>query len=543
MTVPPRNKSAHPEKSLEATLWEAADRLRSRVDAAEYKHVVLGLIFLKYVSDVFAKRYQRLAELVDDPDSDYFMPTDEAKLTVLEDRDEYTSEGVFWIPEGHRWDDLRKAAKQPDIGERIDAAMDAIEKENPSLRGVLPKRYARRELTPAMLGGLVDTFSRRDLASEEHKGLDVLGRVYEYFLGKFAAAEGKLGGEFYTPRSIVRLMVEMLEPFNGRVFDPACGSGGMFVQAEEFVQAHGGRRDDISVFGQEQNPTTWRLAKMNLALRGIEANLGPEWGDSFLHDHHPDLRADFILTNPPFNVSEWGGERLRDDPRWKYGAPPIGNANFAWIQHMLHHLSLTGTMVTVLANGSLSSQQSGEGEIRKNLVETDLVECIVALPSQLFYTTQIPVCLWFLTKDKSGKARMAGGSARLRRPRFNEVLFIDARNLGHMVSRTNRELSDDDIGLIASTYHAWRGEDGELKPYEDVPGFCASATLDKIREHQHVLTPGRYVGTEAAEDDGEPLDEKIARLTSEIRRGFGRRAELQTKVLEALDSLEIADGD
>jgi type I restriction enzyme M protein len=539
--VPPRNKNVQREKSLEATLWEAADRLRSRVDAAEYKHVVLGMIFLKYVSDVFARRHEELERLVDDEGSDYFMPTDEAKRSVMEDRDEYAAEGVFWIPEGHRWNDLRKAAKQPDIGQRIDAAMDAIEKENPALRGVLPKRYARRELTPSMLGGLIDTFSRKDLAGDEHKGLDVLGRVYEYFLGKFATAEGKLGGEFYTPRSVVRLMVEMLEPFNGRVFDPACGSGGMFVQAEEFVQAHGGHRNDISVFGQEQNPTTWRLAKMNLALRGIEANLGSEWGDSFLHDHHPDLRADFILTNPPFNVSEWGGERLRDDPRWKYGVPPVGNANFAWIQHMLHHLAPNGTMVTVLANGSLSSQQSREGEIRKNLIEADLVECIVALPSQLFYTTQIPVCLWFLTKDKSGKLRTAGGSARLRRPRFNEVLFIDARNVGHMVSRTNRELSDDDIARIANTYHAWRGENGDLKPYEDIPGFCARATLDEIREHQQVLTPGRYVGTKAAEYDGEPLDEKIARLTREIREGFEKRSALQAKVLAALDSLRSAD--
>jgi type I restriction enzyme M protein len=539
--VPPRQKRAEPEKSLEATLWEAADRLRNRVDAAEYKHVVLGLIFLKYVSDVFAKRREELARLVDDADSDYYMPTDDAKKSVLEDRDEYTGWGVFWMPEGHRWDDLRKAAKQADIGERIDAAMDAIEKENPSLRGVLPKRYARRELTPAMLGGLIDTFSRKDLAGEEHKGLDVLGRVYEYFLGKFATAEGKLGGEFYTPRSVVRLMVELLEPFDGRVFDPACGSGGMFVQAEEFVEAHGGRRNDISVFGQEQNPTTWRLAKMNLALRGIEVNLGPEWGDSFHHDMHPDLRADFILTNPPFNVSEWAGERLRDDPRWKYGVPPAGNANFAWIQHMLHHLAPTGTMVSVLANGSLSSQQSGEGEIRRNLVEADLVECIVALPSQLFYTTQIPVCLWILTKDKSGKARRVGKQQVPRRPRFGEVLFIDARALGHMVSRTNRELSDRDSARIAETFHAWRGEDGDLKPYEDVAGFCASVDVDTIRSHQHVLTPGRYVGSVAVEDDGEPLDEKIARLTADIRDGFANRADLQAKVLAALDSLKARD--
>jgi type I restriction enzyme M protein len=535
--VPPRPKKQDQEKSLEATLWEAADRLRSRVDAAEYKHVVLGLIFLKYISDVFANRRAQLQLLIDDPDSDYFMPTDEAKMSVLEDRDEYTGWGVFWLPEGHRWDDLRKAAKQADIGGRIDAAMEAIEKDNPSLRGVLPKRYARRELTPAMLGGLIDTFSRKDLAGEENKGLDVLGRVYEYFLAKFATAEGKLGGEFYTPRSVVRLMVEMLEPYDGRVFDPACGSGGMFVQAEEFVEAHGGRRNDISIFGQEQNPTTWRLAKMNLALRGIEANLGPEWGDSWHHDMHPDLRADFILTNPPFNVSEWGGERLRDDPRWQYGVPPASNANFAWMQHMLHHLAPTGTMVTVLANGSLSSQQSGEGEIRRNLVEADLVECIVALPSQLFYTTQIPVCLWFLTKDKSGNARRVGGFVVPRRPRFNEVLFIDARNLGHMVSRINRELSAEDTARIADTFHAWRGEDGDLKPYENIPGFCAAVTLDTLRDHHHVLTPGRYVGSEAVEDDGQPLDEKIARLTQEIRDGFAARAELQSTVIAALESL------
>jgi type I restriction enzyme M protein len=540
---PTRQRRPEQEKTLEATLWEAADRLRSRVDAAEYKHVVLGLIFLKYVSDVFAKRREALQRLVDDPDSDYFMPTDEAKQLVLEDRDEFTSEGVFWVPEGHRWEDLRKAAKQTDIGERIDSAMDAIEKENPSLRGVLPKRYARRELTPSMLGGLIDTFSRKDLAGEEHKGLDVLGRVYEYFLARFATAEGRLAGEFYTPRSVVRLMVEMLEPFDGRVFDPACGSGGMFVQAEQFVEAHGGRRSDISVFGQEQNPTTWRLAKMNLALHGIEANLGPEWGDSFHHDMHPDLRADFVLTNPPFNVSEWGGERLRDDPRWKYGIPPASNANFAWIQHMLNHLSPIGTMVTVMANGSLTTQQSGQGEIRRNLVEADLVECIVTLPSQLFYTAQIPVCLWFLARDKSGKARRVGSSVIPRRPRYNEILFIDARTLGHMVSRTNRELADSDIARIADTYHAWRGEDGDLKPYEDIAGFCASVILDAIRENQHVLTPGRYVGSEATAGDGEPLDEKIARLTMEIRKGFAKRGKLQDDVIAALDSLRIGDED
>ena len=518
-------------------MWDAANQLRSNMDAAEYKHVVLGLIFLKYVSDVFNKRERELATLVDDETSDYFMPTPEAKRSVLADRDEYLAAGVFWIPEGHRWEDLRAAAKRPDIGSRIDMTMDAIERENPSLKGVLPKNFARRELTPIMLGGLIDTFSRDDLASEENQSLDVLGRVYEYFLGQFASSEGKGGGEFYTPRTVVQLLVEMLEPFNGRVYDPACGSAGMFVQADKFVKAHGGQRNDISVFGQEMNPTTWRLAKMNLALRGIDANLGPQWGDSFHQDLHPDLRADFVLANPPFNISTWGGERLRDDPRWKYGTPPAGNANFAWIQHMLHHLAPTGTMATVLANGSLSSQQSGEGDIRRTLVENDLVECIVALPSQLFYTTQIPVCLWFLTKDKSSRTVR---SERPQRDRHREVLFIDARGLGHMAARTTKELTDDDVAQVASTYHRWRGEPNG-KPYEDVPGFCASVTLEAIAEHNHVLTPGRYVGAADVEDDGEPLDEKIARLTQEIRGGFEKRGDLQARVLSALHNRAVRE--
>jgi type I restriction enzyme M protein len=526
-------------KGLEASLWEAADRLRSNMDAAEYKHVVLGLIFLKYVSDVFARRQAALAAAVDDPDSEYFMPNEAAKAAILESRDEYTAEGVFWVPEGHRWEDLRKAAKQTDIGARIDTAMDEIEKENPSLKGVLPKNYARRELTPATLGGLIDTFSREDLTAEEHEGLDVLGRVFEYMVSQFASAEGKLGGEFYTPRSVVKLMVDMLEPFNGRVYDPACGSGGMFVQASKFLKAHGGVGNDISVFGQEQNPTTWRLAKMNLALRGIEANLGPQWGDSFGNDLHPDLRADFVIANPPFNISQWGGENLRDDPRWAYGKPPAGNANYAWIQHMLHHLAPTGTMATVLANGSLSSKTSGEGDIRKALVEADLVECIVAMPGQLFYTTGIPVCLWFLTKDKTDRKVK---SERNQRNRKGEVLFIDARNIGHMATRTVREFTDEDIAKIADTYHAWRGEP-DLNPYEDIAGFCASTTLATIREHDFVLTPGRYVGAEEVEDDGEPLEEKIARLATEIREGFTARVELQDAVLAALDSLEVGSDD
>ena len=535
---PKKAKKSKKDESqgLEASLWQAADKLRSQMDAAEYKHVVLGLIFLKYVSDVFNQRRVALEALVNDPDSDYFMPTDAAKQSILESRDEYTSEGVFWVPEGHRWDDLRKNAKQADIGTRIDSAMDAIEKENDTLKGVLPKNYARRELTANTLGGLIDTFSREDLTSAEHDGLDVLGRVFEYMVGQFASAEGKLGGEFYTPRSVVKLMVDMLEPFNGRVYDPACGSGGMFVQASKFLKAHGGVGNDISVFGQEQNPTTWRLAKMNLALRGIEANLGPQWGDTFANDLHPDLRADFVIANPPFNISQWGGENLRDDPRWKYGPPPAGNANYAWIQHMLHHLAPTGTMATVLANGSLSSKTSGEGDIRKALVEADRVECIVAMPTQLFYTTGIPVCLWFLTKDKTDRNVK---SERSQRNRKGKVLFIDARNLGHMATRSVRELTDDDIATIADTYHSWRGEP-DHKPYEDVAGFCASVGLDSIRGHDFVLTPGRYVGSEEIEDDGEPLDEKIARLTTDLREGFAARRNLQKKVLAALEGLEVS---
>lgn len=532
----PRGKKPTTSASLEATLWESADKLRSKMDAAEYKHVVLGLIFLKYVSDVFAKRRAFIEAAVDDPESSYYMPTPEARQSILESRDEYTSEGVFWVPDGHRWDDLRKAAKQPDIGQRIDAAMDAIELENPSLRGVLPKNYARRELTPETLGGLIDTFSREDLAAQEHENLDVLGRVFEYFLSRFASSEGKLGGEFYTPRHIVQLMVDMLEPFNGRVYDPAMGSGGMFVQADKFVRAHGGVRDDIAVYGQEQNPTTWRLAKMNLALRGIEANLGPQWGDSFHEDLHPDLRADFILANPPFNISDWGGEKLKSDPRWKYGAPPAGNANYAWIQHMLHHLAPTGTMATVLANGSLSTQQSGEGEIRKNLVEADLVECIVALPSQLFYTVQIPVCVWFLTKDKSNRKVK---SERSQRDRAGEILFIDARKMGFMASRTQRELSQDDIAKIANTYHAWRGEP-DVGEYADVPGFCAVADKATVASHDFVLTPGRYVGAEEVEDDGEPIEQKIERLRKAVLDGFAERAELQQRVTAALIELRVA---
>lgn len=521
--------------SLEDTLWESANRLRSSMDAAEYKHVVLGLTFLKYISDVFEQQRIKLDTLSRDESTEYYTPTDAARQGLLDDRDEYTGDGVFWVPEGHRWDDLRKAAKQADIGRRIDDAMEAIEKENHTLKGVLPKNYSRRELTPQTLGGLIDLFSNENLAAEEHGSLDVLGRVFEYMLSKFANAEGKLGGEFFTPRSVVKLMVDMLEPFRGRVYDPACGSGGMFVQADRFVKAHNGSRNDISVFGQEQNPTTWRLAKMNLALRGIEANLGPQWGDSFTNDQHPDLRADFVIANPPFNIKGWGADQLAGDARWKYGVPPANNANFAWVQHMLHHLTPTGTMATVLANGSLSSQSGGEGEIRAELVRRDRVECIVSLPGQLFFTTQIPVCLWFLTNDKSAKAV---ATERPQRSRQGEVLFIDARMLGTMTSRTLKELTDTDIARIADTFHAWRGEPG-AQPYANVPGFCASVTLDQIADHGHVLTPGRYVGSEEVEADDEPLDEKIARLTLQVRKGFEERAALQSRVLAGLDSLGV----
>jgi type I restriction enzyme M protein len=524
-------KKAVAPKGLEASLWESANKLRSNMDAAEYKHVVLGLIFLKYVSDVFARRKSELEAAVNDPKSEYFMPTEAARNSILESRDEYASEGVFWVPDGHRWEDLRKAAKQPDIGTRIDSAMDEIEKENPTLKGVLPKNYARRELTPATLGGLIDTFSREDLTSAENENLDVLGRVFEYMVGQFASAEGKLGGEFYTPRSVVQLMVEMLEPFNGRVYDPAMGSGGMFVQADRFIKAHGGVRNDISIFGQEMNPTTWRLAKMNLALRGIDANLGAQWGDTFANDLHPDLRADFVIANPPFNISEW--ERREDDQRWKYGVPPAGNANFAWIQHMLHHLSPTGTMATVLANGSLSSNISGEGEIRKKLIEDDLVECIVAMPGQLFFTTTIPVCLWFLTKDKSNRKVK---SERSQRDRKGEILFIDARKMGHMIDRKVKELSDEDLTKIADTYHAWRGEPN-LTLYKDVEGFCVSVAVDVVRNNGYVLTPGRFVGNEEIVGDGEDLSLKIARLRMEIDSGFEHRKGLQAKVLAALSNL------
>src|SRR4051794_38088041 len=461
------------------------------MDASEYKHVVLGLIFLKYVEDAFEERRGLLRDELAAEGI-----TGESAEELLESRDEYTAEGVFWVPPEARWQYLKERAKQPEIGKLIDNAMDLIELDNPSLRGVLPKTYARPSLDVRRLGELVDLVSGIGLGSAEHREKDVLGRVYEYFLGRFASAEGKGGGEFYTPRSVVNLLVEMIEPLTGRVYDGCFGSGGMFIQSERFVEAHGGRRNDIAIYGQELNDTTWRLGRMNLAIRGIEADLGPRWGDTFHEDLHPDLKADYILANPPFNISDWGGDQLRDDPRWQYGTPPVGNANYAWLQHFAAKLSPRGTAGIVLANGSLSSQQSGEGEIRRRMLEADLIECIVALPGQLFYSTGIPVSLWFLNRDKTP------GGGRAWRERLGEVLLIDARGLGVMVDRTHRELGDDDISRIASTYHAWRGERG-VGEYADTPGYCASATTDEIAKHGHVLTPGRYVGAEAADDDGE----------------------------------------
>jgi type I restriction enzyme M protein len=513
-----KNKAFKP-LNLEATLWAAADKMRGHMDAAEYKHVVLGLIFLKYISDAFEARHQELLDLENTEGAD------------PEDPDEYRAEHVFWVPPEARWEQLQAAAKQPEIGALLDSAMEAIERENPSLKGVLPKDYARPVLDKRRLGELIDLISGIGLGGRENHAQDVLGRVYEYFLGQFAGKEGKKAGEFYTPRHIVRLLVEMIEPYKGRVYDPCCGSSGMFVQSEQFIRAHGGRLGEISILGQESNPTTWRLAKMNLALRGIDANLGDRAADTFHSDLHPDLKADFILANPPFNMSDWGGDRLRDDVRWRYGAPPTGNANFAWMQHMIHHMAPTGMMGLVLANGSMSSNISGEGDIRKNIIDADLVDCMVALPGQLFYGTQIPACLWFIARDRSGKPTKGGKALRDRR---GEVLFVDARKVGTMVNRTQKELTTDDIARIADTYHAWRGERGE---YEDVPGFCNSVTIEELKSHGHVLTPGRYVGAEDSEEDDEPFEEKLGRLVATLFEQQAEAEKLDTDIAANLGEL------
>jgi len=503
----------------EAELWKMADALRGSMDAAEYKHVVLGLIFLKYISDAFEETQARLeAERVQGADP--------------EDPDEYRALNVFWVPREARWDYLKTQARQSTIGQLVDDAMEAVERDNPALKGVLPKDYARPALDKTRLGQLIDLISNIRVGDEEARSKDVLGRVYEYFLSQFASAEGRKGGEFYTPRCVVRLLVELIEPFRGRVYDPCCGSSGMFVQSMEFIRAHangngnGGKaKADISIYGQESNYTTWRLAKMNLAIRGINGQIAH--GDTFHDDKFPDLKADYILANPPFNVSDWGGERLQDDKRWKYGVPPARNANFAWVQHIIHHLAPGGVAGFVLANGSMSSNQSGEGEIRKNIIEADLVDCMVALPGQLFYSTQIPACLWFIARDRhNGKYR----------DRRGEVLFIDARKMGVMVSRTHRELTDEEIQRIARTYHAWRGQE-EAGEYADVPGFCKSATIEEIRKNGYVLTPGRYVGAEVREDDDEPFDEKMKRLVATLREQQAEAARLDAAIAANLEAL------
>jgi len=519
-----RGNGAIASGRLEAELWKTADALRGSMDAAEYKHVVLGLIFLKYISDAFEEYHAELETQI-------------SQGADPEDPDEYRAEGIFWVPAEARWSHLKANAKQPTIGTLLDDAMAGVERDNPSLNGVLPRDYARPALDKARLGQIIDLVSNIAVGDRQSRSQDILGDVYEYFLAQFASAEGKKGGEFYTPRSVVRLLVQMLEPYKGRVYDPCCGSSGMFVQSEEFVKEHQGRVDDISIYGQESNYTTWRLARMNLAIRGIEGQISH--GDTFHNERHPDLKADYILANPPFNVSDWRGELLRDDKRWQYGTPSPRNANFAWVQHIIHHLSPTGLAGFVLANGSMSSNTSGEGEIRKNIIEVDLIDCMVALPGQLFYSTQIPVCLWFLARDKRGDTtrtsttrdatrgdtsnattrRGASRSALAFRDRRDEVLFIDARKLGEMEDRTHRRLSNSDIDRIADTYHAWRGEEDAIEragEYEDKPGFCTSATLEEIRAHGHVLTPGRYVGAEAAEEGTEPFEEKMRRLTSQL---------------------------
>jgi type I restriction enzyme M protein len=509
---------------FEEKLWAAADKMRGHMDPSEYKHVTLGLIFLKYISDAFDERYEQLSLCTNEPTSEYFVREEQERYEVLEDRDEYAAENVFWVPAEARWKHLQANAKQPDIGKLIDDAMVAIERENPSLKGVLPKDYARPSLDKQRLGELIDLIGTLGLGDEASRSKDILGRVYEYFLGRFASAEGKGGGEFYTPQSVVRLLVEMLEPYKGRVYDPCCGSGGMFVQSEKFVLAHGGRLGDLAIYGQESNATTWRLCKMNLAIRGIEGDIGQQNADTFHNELHKDLKADFILANPPFNVSDWGGERLREDVRWRHGVPPTSNANFAWVQHMVHHLAPSGIAGFVLANGSMSSNQSGEGVIRRAIVEADLVDCMIALPGQLFYTTQIPACLWFLSRDK--------GNERFR-DRRGETLFIDARKLGTMTDRTHLDLLPIDVEKIARTYHAWRGEP-EAGDYVDVPGFSKSATIEEIASHGYVLTPGRYVGAEDTLDDDEPFNEKMQRLIAQLEKQFVESAALEQEIRSTL---------
>ena len=515
-----RSKKNSANLGFEAELFAAADKLRGNVESSGYKHVVLGLVFLRHVSDRFEAKHAEL--MLEDAEA-------------AEDRDEYTSENVFWVPKEARWSFLRDNARQTSIGRLVDEAMIAIERDNPSLKGVLPKDYARDELDKTKLGELVDLITGIDTRDEDGQERDLLGRSYEYFLGKFASEEGKGGGEFYTPSSIVRTLVEMIEPFpdptrgiQGRVYDPACGSGGMFVQSGRFVSSHGGRLGQIAIYGQERTQTTWRLCKMNLAMRGIDSG-GIAWNNegSFLKDEHRDLRADFVLANPPFNISDWSGERLQEDARWAYGPPPPGNANFAWLQHILFHLAPSGVAGVVLANGSMSSTQNGEDAIRRAMIEGDVVDCMVSLPGQLFYGTQIPACLWILARNKNPQGW---------RDRRGEILFIDARQIGRMADRTRKEFTPEDVARIANTYHAWRGEP-DHDPYQDVPGFAKTASLQEVRQHDHVLTPGRYVGTRAADAEAEPFKQRFDRLTATLREQFRESDRLQAEIERQLESI------
>lgn len=510
-----KNNSIKTE-NFEASLFKAADKLRKNIDAAEYKHIVLGLIFLKYISDSFEELYSKLKA-----------GKGKYEGADPEDKDEYKAVNVFWVPKNARWSYLHSRAKLPTIGKDLDKAMEAIEKENPTLKGILPKVYAKANLDKTSLGGLIDLIGNIALGDEAAKSKDILGKVYEYFLGEFALAEGKKGGQFYTPKSIVKLLVEMIEPYHGRVFDPCCGSGGMFVMSEKFVEEHQGRLDDISIYGQESNQTTYRLCRMNLAIRGIDGSQ-VKWNSqgSFLKNAHPDLKADFILANPPFNDSDWSGELLQSDGRWKYGRPPKSNANFAWVQHFIYHLSPKGIAGFVLAKGSLTSKTSGEGEIRKNLINAGLVDCIVNLPTKLFLNTQIPACLWFVSNKRHG----FNGD----RNRAGEILFIDARNLGHLINRRTREFADADVQKIAKTYHEWRKEDGE---YEDIPGFCGSTAVKKVEEVGHVLTPGRYVGL-PEEDDDFDFGERFTALKAEFKKQLKEEAELNKRIQENLSKVD-----
>lgn len=538
-------------EGLDKKLWTAADKLRSTLDASQYKHAVLGLIFLKYVSDAFRIRQEELRSRFTNPEDDYYFgdASNDEINAELEVRDYFTEDNVFWVPAEARWKFLQdnnkvgagteltvidgqgeRIIKVSSVGGLIDTSLQAVERENPKLKGVLNKSYTRLQIDQAKLGELIDLVATIPFDHESLESKDILGHVYEYFLGQFALAEGKKGGQFYTPKSIVTLIVEMLEPFSGRVYDPAMGSGGFFVQSERFIKDNQGKLGDVSIYGQEYNHTTWQLAAMNMAIRGLDFNFGKQPADTFSNDQHPDLRADFVMANPPFNMKQWNSNVADDDPRWVYGTPPANNANFAWLQHMLYHLAPKGSLGLLLANGSMSSNTSNEGEIRKTLIEKDLVECMVALPGQLFTNTQIPACIWFLTKNKKARTTRGGRSER---DRSREILFIDARKLGYMKDRVLRDFTSEDIAKVADTFHAWQtGAD-----YEDVAGFCKSVTLEEIAKHDFVLTPGRYVGAAAEEDDGEPFADKMARLTGQLKEEFEESGRLEGQIRNNLAGL------